>query len=56
MPRKSWDALGKNQRLFKIIDENDTAEEPVQTIDNTLKPSTGEKNKKDTPNSTSKKK
>lgn len=56
MPRSSWDALGKNQRLFKVLVETDELEVPVQIIDNVLKPPTGEKNKKDTSNNPSKKK
>lgn len=41
MPRASWDALGKNQKLFKVIDERDEEEIKPQIIDNMAKPGTG---------------
>lgn len=41
MPRLSWEQLGKNQKLFKVLDDSDEDQIPLQTIDNLAKPSTG---------------
>lgn len=42
MPRTSWEKLGKNQKLFKVLDETDEEEAKPQIIDNTVKPRTGD--------------
>lgn len=41
MPRTSWEKLGKNQKLFKVLNETDEEEAKPQIIDNTVKPHTG---------------
>lgn len=43
MPLESWEALGKNQKLFAITDNNDT-EEVAHVIIENVKPNTGNKN------------
>jgi hypothetical protein len=44
MTRESYEGLGKNKKLFRVLDETDTIEEP-QIIDNIAKPKTGEAKK-----------
>lgn len=41
MPRFDWLQLGKNQKIFKVLDDTDEDQVPLQIIDNITKPKTG---------------
>lgn len=45
MSRESWESLGKNKKLFNVLNESDDNMPKDQVIDNLVKPGTGEASK-----------